>query len=118
MTLRIEGEETYIGNDLRVYHQDSLFTGEVISRDAQNRVIGLAHYVEGISCGPQVQWYSDGSRKSEGQSEMGVAVGEWRRWHANGQLAERYVFTPQGQWVRRQRWGKDGKCTVDRSYGS
>lgn len=45
---------------------------------------------------------------------MGVAVGG-RGWHPNGQLAEHYVFSPEGRWRVRRRWGKEGNPTVDKT---
>ncbi|MFE6741982.1 hypothetical protein [Streptomyces tubercidicus] len=35
MTLRIEEEDFYYGADLRVYHGDEAFTGEIIDRDPE-----------------------------------------------------------------------------------
>ncbi|QIY55419.1 hypothetical protein HEP86_13840 [Streptomyces sp. RPA4-5] len=114
--MHIEEQDSYMDDHMRVYHEGELFTGEMTTRDTEGRVIGLANYAEGIQSGPQSQWYSDGSKKREGQAEGGVAVGEWRKWHPNGQLAEHYVFDEKGRWVRRQRWDKEGKLTVDKSY--
>ncbi|WP_260638667.1 toxin-antitoxin system YwqK family antitoxin [Streptomyces angustmyceticus] len=114
--MRIEEDDTDIGDDLRLYHQDALFTGEVVYRDAEDRVISLVHYVAGITSGPQLEWYSDGSRKREGTSKRGDAVGEWRSWHANGQLSECVLFSQSGEYLRRQRWDRGGNLTVDKSY--
>ncbi|UNO41904.1 hypothetical protein [Streptomyces sp. MST-110588] len=114
--MRIEEEDSYMDEHLRVWHGEDLFTGEVIARDTEGRVISLSNYTQGIPDGPQAQWYSDGSKRTEGQNEMGKVVGEWRKWHPNGQLAQHYVFDDKGRCVRRQKWSKDGDLTVDRSY--
>ncbi|TWP45227.1 hypothetical protein FKR81_39835 [Lentzea tibetensis] len=101
---------------MRVLHEDELFTGEVITRDAEGRIVGLVTYFEGVPHGPQGQWYADGSNKKEGQVDWGLAVGDWRAWHPNGQLAEHTVFNENGRRARRQRWDKDGNLTEDKTY--
>ncbi|WP_146022049.1 toxin-antitoxin system YwqK family antitoxin [Streptomyces sp. CB02959] len=118
MTMRVEYEDCYRDEDARLHYEDDPFTGEVVSRDRQGRMIGLASYVDGVPSGPQNQWYPDGTKKKEGQTRYGLAVGEWRRWHPNGQLAEYSVFTPQGEYERLQKWDKEGNLTKDESFTS
>ncbi|WP_146022048.1 toxin-antitoxin system YwqK family antitoxin [Streptomyces sp. CB02959] len=76
----------------------------------------LVSYVEGFESGPQAEWYPDGTKKEEGTCRLGVAVGEWRSWRPNGQLAEFSAFNPEGNHLRRQRWDKEGNLTVDKRY--
>ncbi|MEW2436628.1 hypothetical protein AB0952_21140 [Streptomyces caniferus] len=114
--MRIDDEDSYRDDDMRVHHEDEPFTGEVVHRDADGRVSALICYVEGVPSGPQTEWYSDGSKRNEGQTRWGLAVGDWRRWHPNGRLAEHSVFSPQGRRTRRRRWDQDGNLTEDRSF--
>ncbi|MGW8554127.1 toxin-antitoxin system YwqK family antitoxin [Streptomyces tubercidicus] len=114
--MRIEKEDSYFDDDMLLCHDDAPFTGEVVARDANGQVIGLLNYVEGVEWGPHCQWYPDGSKKKEGTAQRGVAVGDWRKWHPNGQLAEHSVYNSQGWPVRRQQWDENGNVTEDRSY--
>ncbi len=116
MTMRIEYEDTYRDEDTRVLCEDGLVTGEVVSRDSEGRIIALTSYHEGVPSGPQTAWYPDGTKKREGLTRYGQAVGDWRKWYPNGQLAEHSVFNEQGRRVRRQKWDKDGNLTEDKSF--
>ncbi|MEU5009510.1 hypothetical protein AB0G35_04300 [Streptomyces sp. NPDC021749] len=103
-------------DDMLVYHEDKPFTGEVVTRAENGQIVSIVNYVEGTESGRQEHWYSDGSKKAEGSSRLGVPVGEWHKWHSNGQLAERSVFNSRGEYMRRQRWDKSGNLTVDKTY--
>lgn len=116
--MRIDYEDSYLDDDMRVHYEDELFTGEVVHRDSAGRVIAEISYVEGVPSGPQAEWYSDGTKKNEGQATFGLAVGDWRKWHPNGQLAEHSVFSPQGRRTHRRRWDKDGNLTEDKAFAS
>ncbi|MFJ6789995.1 toxin-antitoxin system YwqK family antitoxin [Streptomyces angustmyceticus] len=116
--MRIEDEDSYRDDDMRVHYEDEPFTGEVVYRDKEGKVTGLISYIDGVPSGPQTRWYSDGSKKKEGQTRWGLAVGDWRKWHPNGQLAEHSVFNLQGRRERRQRWDKDGNLTEDKSFST
>jgi antitoxin component YwqK of YwqJK toxin-antitoxin module len=114
--MRIDDEDTYLDDGNLVYYQDKPFAGEVVTRDAEGRMISLQNYFEGMPSGLQTHWYPNGSKRAEGNSERGVAVGEWRRWYSNGQLARYSVFDHNGQYVLCQEWDKYGNLTKDRSY--
>ncbi|MFK0262601.1 toxin-antitoxin system YwqK family antitoxin [Streptomyces angustmyceticus] len=116
--MRIDYEDSYRDDDMRVHYEEEPFTGEVVHRDAEGRMSALVSYVAGVPSGPQIKWYPDGSKQKEGRARWGIAVGDWRRWHPNGQLAEHSVFSLQGRRERRRRWDKDGNLTEDRSFAS
>ncbi|WP_438488095.1 toxin-antitoxin system YwqK family antitoxin [Streptomyces sp. S186] len=103
-------------DDMLVYYDDKPFTGEVVARDGEGRMVSLVTYLEGMESGPQTHWYSDGTKKAEGAANLGTPMGEWLKWHPNGQLSERSVFNPKGRYVQRQRWDKSGNLTLDKSY--
>lgn len=71
----------------------------------------IAHttYFDGLEHGPQWEWHPDGSKKLEGQCNMGNAIGEWREWHLNGELAEYTLFDRWGDLRCRTRWANDGR---------
>lgn len=113
MNVRIEHKDTHRDEDSRLHCGDELVTGEVVSRDREGRIIALISYVDGVPSGPHIRWYPDGTKKKEGQTRWGLAVGDWRKWHPNGQLAEHTVFDLRGMPVRSQAWDKDGNLTED-----
>ncbi|MFE3771504.1 toxin-antitoxin system YwqK family antitoxin [Streptomyces sp. NPDC057579] len=114
--MRVDEEDTYMEDDMRVYYEGEPFEGEVVTRDEEGRMISLVSYLWGVESGPQTHWHPDGTKKEEGTCSMGLAIGEWRRWHPNGQLAERSVFSPEGRHLFRQRWDKGGNPTVDKCH--
>lgn len=111
--MSIEFQDTHRGEGARLHCGDELVTGEVISRDSEGRIIAAIFYVDGVPSGPHTRWYPDGTKKKEDQTRWGLAVGDWRKWHPNGQLAEHTVFNSQGMEVRYQAWDKDGNLTED-----
>ncbi|PJN40644.1 hypothetical protein CG747_09805 [Streptomyces sp. CB02959] len=112
-------EDCYRDDGARLHYEDDApFTGDVFARDRQGRVISLASYVDGVPSGPQYQWHPDGTKKSEGRARYGLAIGDWRRWHPNGRLAEHKVFSLQGRYERVQKWDKEGNLVKDKSFTS
>lgn len=116
MTMRIDSTESVIDETTRIHHNDELFDGEVETKDASGNVIGLITYWQGIPHGPQTLWYPTGQKRQEGVNNAGVAVGEWQKWHPNGQLAEWRSFSDKGQPLARKRWDKDGNQTEDKTF--
>ncbi|MGW8554129.1 toxin-antitoxin system YwqK family antitoxin [Streptomyces tubercidicus] len=114
----VEHEDTYLDDDMRVHYEGELLTGEVIHRDGTGRMVAQISYVEGVPSGPQAEWHSDGSKKNEGQTRYGLAIGEWRKWYPNGQLAAHSVFSSEGCLKSRKEWDEEGRLTVDKSYTS
>ncbi|GAA3174746.1 MULTISPECIES: toxin-antitoxin system YwqK family antitoxin [Streptomyces] len=113
--MRVDHEDTYKDDDMRVHYEDDLFTGEVAAHNGAGTLIALMSYVDGVPSGPHATWYPNGQKREEGTMRWGIAVGEWHAWHSNGQLAEHSVFNLQGKRERRQRWDKEGNLTKDNS---
>lgn len=89
-------------------YQGELFTGEVAEYAAGGRLIGLETYADGLVDGPSQAWYADGSRRSEGRTHHGHAVGEWQEWHPNGQPYRFSTFDGNGNVVARREWDEAG----------
>jgi hypothetical protein len=43
---------------------------------------------------------------------MGVAVGQWRYWHANGNLSESVMLGANGREITRKQWNAAGDVTL------
>ncbi len=114
--MRIDSTQSYTDETMRVHHDGELFDGEVETKDADGNVIGLITYWQGIPHGTQTLWYPNGQKRQHGVNKSGSAVGEWQKWHPNGQLAEWRTFDPQGQPVARKRWDRDGNVTEDKTF--
>ncbi len=112
--MRIDKRDSYRDESMLVMYEDEPFTGELESKDADGNVVALFTYYEGITHGPQLQWYPDGQKKAEGVSESGSAIGEWRRWHPNGQLAQVKTFDGNGRQLHVTKWDKDGALIEDK----
>ncbi|WP_199443926.1 toxin-antitoxin system YwqK family antitoxin [Umezawaea beigongshangensis] len=114
--MRVNRVDTVLDRGVWLLHEGERFTGEVVDTDVEGRVIGLTSYAHGVEHGPQAEWYPDGTKKSEGVTEKGNAVGEWREWHSNGQLAQYDLLDEHGDPLRTQRWDEAGTLVQDDSY--
>lgn len=112
----IAHEDTHRDEDARLFCGDDPVTGEVIHIDGVGRLIAAISCVEGVPSGTQTCWYPDGKKRSMGNVRYGIAIGEWRVWHPNGNLARYTLFHTQGHRVSLQKWNKEGNLMKDRSY--
>ncbi|MFI6056163.1 toxin-antitoxin system YwqK family antitoxin [Streptomyces violascens] len=111
--MRISGGQAYLDEYARTCHAGELFTGEVEEREDNGQTVMLYTYCEGIEHGLQQEWWPNGTTRASGVTDMGAAVGEWRYWHANGQLSEVVVLDQHGRELTRRRWNPDGELTKD-----
>jgi antitoxin component YwqK of YwqJK toxin-antitoxin module len=93
--------------DQRLLYRDEPFTGEAVETIG-SRIISQTFYIDGIPDGIDREWWSDGSPKSEGQNNHGLAVGTFRNWYVNGQLESEEEFAGDGTLLSRRKWDKDG----------
>jgi hypothetical protein len=108
---RVAREDTVITSALLVLYEDEYFTGEMVDVE-DGRLTGVTGYRGGMEHGPQWEWFPDGRLQLTGRCDGGIAVGEWREWHENGQLAEHTVFDERGDVRLRRRWDERGdQCT-------
>ncbi|GGP50637.1 toxin-antitoxin system YwqK family antitoxin [Saccharothrix coeruleofusca] len=115
--MRVSSDETTMDSTSRVLHHGRPFTGELVDTDEEGSTVAITTYAYGIEHGPQQEWYANGAKQLKGQCERGAAVGEWRRWHPNGQLAEYNLFNKYGELLRLQRWDDAGTLLEDRGSG-
>lgn len=106
--MRINIDDTDIGDDLIYRSRGKPFTGEVVETDQSGRVINLMTMVDGRAHGPELSWFPDGQLKTETTLKDGRPVGISRAWHANGQLADERVFDDRGFIIESRRWNEDG----------
>jgi antitoxin component YwqK of YwqJK toxin-antitoxin module len=90
------------------WYQGEPFTGEVVERGPDGRLITLYTYVMGNEDGPYQEWYPDDRLYKEGSMRLGLPVGTHRRWYPNGRLAEESVFDDRGDQLARRRWDEAG----------
>ncbi|MGW2601359.1 toxin-antitoxin system YwqK family antitoxin [Streptomyces klenkii] len=111
--MRIKGDQTYLDEYGRTCHAGELFTGEVedVADNGHTELLGT--YCSGIEHGRQQEWWPDGTKRAEGVTIMGAAVGEWRYWHANGRPSEVVVFDENGREMSRKRWNAVGELIMD-----
>ncbi|MEU8548170.1 hypothetical protein AB0C81_14475 [Streptomyces roseoverticillatus] len=112
-SMRIKGDQTYLDEYGRTCYDGELFTGEVEELADNGRTELLGTYFSGIEHGRQQEWWPDGTKRAEGVTNMGAAVGEWRYWHANGRPSEVVVFDENGREMTRQRWNAVGELIMD-----
>ncbi|MCC2275384.1 MULTISPECIES: toxin-antitoxin system YwqK family antitoxin [Streptomyces] len=95
----------------RLLYQGKLFTGEVAEYQGE-ALISLDGYTEGIQDGPTLEWFPDGTKRSEGVMRMGFVSGEYLEWHPNGTLASRQVFSEDGKRLKEEyKWDVQGNPT-------
>lgn len=113
-TMRINREKTIMNAASIVLYEDEPFTGELVDLDDDGAMIGLTSYRGGLEHGPQYEWFPDGKKELEGQCGQGSAVGDWREWHENGNLAEYSHFNQYGELLHLQRWNEKGELVEDK----
>lgn len=113
--MRIGADQVQLDEYRRTCYQDALFTGEVEGHADSGQLVTLFSYADGVEHGPQQAWWPDGTKRTEGVTRMGAAVGEWRHWHSNGRLSELVVLDEHGRLMRRQRWNAAGELTMDKA---
>ncbi|MEU6580743.1 hypothetical protein [Nocardia sp. NPDC046763] len=113
--MRISGDQVELDDDGFTCYQGEPYTGEVERFADNGQLVHLYNYIDGVESGHQQGWWPDGTKRIEGVTDMGVAVGEWRYWHANGQLSERVVLDERGRVLIRQRWNAAGAQTMDKT---
>lgn len=112
---RIDAAEIEWDDLGRVRHDGALFTGEVVRVEA-DKIIELWTCRNGRQDGPEIEYYPDGSRKSEGRYSAGTLVGDWRTWYSDGKLKEFDVFDRWGSVRKVQRWDEQGNLVEDAEY--
>ncbi|WP_372409573.1 toxin-antitoxin system YwqK family antitoxin [Streptomyces luteireticuli] len=113
--MRISGDQVHLDEYGRTCYEDALLTGEVEKHADNGQLVMLFSYADGVEHGPQRAWWPDGTKRIEGVTRMGAAVGEWRYWHANGHLSELVVLDEHGRVMTRRRWNAAGELTLDKA---
>ncbi|MFE2995159.1 toxin-antitoxin system YwqK family antitoxin [Nocardia sp. NPDC059246] len=113
--MRISRDQVELDDYGRICYEDEPYTGEVEKYADNGQLVLLFTYDDGVEDGPQHEWWPDGSKRSEGVTRMGSAVGEWQYWYENGHLKERVVLDDQGRVLVRQRWNATGEQTMDKT---
>jgi antitoxin component YwqK of YwqJK toxin-antitoxin module len=113
--MRINFEEAYHDDDLRLRYQGERFTGEVVETTPDGRIIALTSYFNGMEDGPAAEWYPNGQLRARGSTSSGRAVGLHLEWHPNGQLAVEHRFDDAGREISIRRWDESGHLIEDKT---
>ena len=65
---------------------------------------------------PEIEYFPDGTKESEGQHSMGTIVGEWRMWYPDGKLKEFNAFDRWGSIRKIQLWDEHGNLVQDTEH--
>ncbi|WP_329410129.1 hypothetical protein OG802_12725 [Streptomyces sp. NBC_00704] len=107
----IEDPEVDMDDAQRLLYRGELFTGEV-TEYLGDKLVSLDEYVDGVQHGPSLEWYKDGTLRSESMVRKGLACGESKEWNSNGTLASLRVFDDDGLTLRESyEWDEDGRPT-------
>ncbi|MEV6570338.1 hypothetical protein [Streptomyces sp. NPDC051577] len=79
----------------RLLYKGELFTGEAEEYLAGRRV-SVTTYTQGIKDGPYWHWFASGVLQATGVMRSGFLAGEALRWHENGVLAQRLLYSEDG----------------------
>lgn len=113
--MRVNIEDTRVDRDQMRTYNGELYTGEVVRFDEDGVLVELLNFTEGVSDGPQREWYDDGTRRSEYDTVDGSPRGVSLDWHPNGRLARRQEFDEFGTLRKREMWDEDGVLEQSRS---
>ena len=70
-------------------------------------------FIEGMSHGVRVKWYSNGQKEAEDSIEHGELHGYCRKWHDNGLLSEEMTMVKGKADGRARSWHKDGSLKAE-----
>lgn len=101
---------------LRITYEGEPFTGELVDRWG-DQLLALTTYHEGWPDGPSMEWYEDGTLRSEGMNRHSQAVGVHEQWHRNGRLAVEKRFDDEGHLVHDKHWDEEGNPVPFRRTG-
>jgi antitoxin component YwqK of YwqJK toxin-antitoxin module len=94
--------------DMYLYYHDRRFTGWIVETDERGLVIEEISYLEGFQEGPEIEYYPDGTMKSERTYKRALPHGLARTWHENGNLKSETIYD-EGRAMSEQRWSADGQ---------
>ena len=86
---------------------DVLFTGRSVSFFSNEQVKIEVHFEKGLEEGPEVAWYQDGKKESEGSRKKGEWDGVLTHWHPDGKKMAEYTYA-QGKLTGRKNWDEQG----------
>ncbi|QUI31489.1 hypothetical protein H9W91_11870 [Streptomyces alfalfae] len=105
----IDDPEVDMDEAQRLLYRGELFSGEAVEYVGE-KLISLDNYTDGMQNGLSLEWYEDGTLRSEGTVRMGLPCGEFKEWHPNGVLASRKVFDEDGTTLREEfTWDMSGQ---------
>mgnify|MGYP001170344815 FL=1 len=86
---------------------DAPFTGQAVSFFSNEQVKIEVHFKKGLEEGPEVAWYQDGKKESEGTRKKGEWDGVLTHWYPDGKKMAEYTYT-QGKLRGRKNWDEQG----------
>jgi len=116
--MRVNIDDTDFDDGLRYFYKGEPLTGEAVETDPDGNMNEITTFRNGVEEGPQLAWYSDGSRKYESMLSNGNPIGVVRKWYRNGQLQEEREFDQNGRMSKVRQWNEDGSLTVEQQVGA
>ena len=92
------------------------FTGRAVSFFANEQVKVEVHFKKGLEEGPEVAWYQDGKKESEGTRKKGEWDGVLTHWYPDGKKMAEYTYA-QGKLRGRKNWNEQGNPIIPDEKG-
>ena len=83
------------------------YTGRAVAFFANEQVKIEVHFEKGLEEGPEVAWYQDGKKESEGIRKKGEWDGLLTHWYLNGKKMAEYTYAV-GKLTGRKNWDEQG----------
>ena len=83
------------------------YTGRAVAFFANEQVKIEVHFEKGLEEGPEVAWYQDGKKESEGIRKKGEWDGLLTHWYPDGKKMAEYTYA-QGKLTGRKNWDEQG----------
>lgn len=114
--LNINSNDSSIRHKERiVFYNDLLFTGSITEVNKSD-TISITEYKNGLKCGKQISYYSNGQIKEERYFENGLKTGKHRGWWENGKLKFICHFSNDEFNGNVKAWSESGQLSNDFNF--
>jgi antitoxin component YwqK of YwqJK toxin-antitoxin module len=114
--MRIDFDDADWDDNAHLTYEGTPFTGEVVEKHPNGRVIAVTSYLDGREDGPSEEWYPSGELKARGSAKDGNAIGLHQEWYRNGRLSSEVQFDINGRQLAKRTWDEDGILTDEKIY--
>ncbi|MFL5345958.1 MAG: toxin-antitoxin system YwqK family antitoxin [Hyalangium sp.] len=113
---RVNFEEIDVGEEQLMFWKGQAFTGIAVEFFPDGTLRSEEYHLNGLRHGPSREWYRSGQRKEEMTLWYGGLHGYKREWNEQGRLISE-VLGELGIGIAEKRWDEQGRLIMDWHIG-